>query len=157
MITSFYDHVDLQNLIQAVHTDDHVSLMQMLDYIVLEVRPISMQSHEQEIDWMIFIYLILENIDSVAEYISSWTFDEVYNAVLGAQEIGLNQMLKDKQLGEIGLDLLNLVTHSQADWSWQYLSRIQSQFSQCYSPGDAVAKIFREHGLQVALEYLTIN
>jgi hypothetical protein len=153
---SFCDHVEKYNLIQVVHTGDHVKLIQMLDHVILEVRPISMQSHQREIDWMIFMYLILENIDDVTEYVSTWSYGEVYHAVHGAQEIGLNQPLGNKQLGEIGLDLLNLVAHSRDSWSWNYLSRIQSQFSQRYSPGDSVAKIFREHGLQAALEYMSI-
>ena len=153
----FHHHINLQDLTHAVHEGDQISLFQMIDYIVIEVRPIAMQSHGQEIDWMVFIFLILEHIDSVEAYTSSWSSGDVHNALFGAQKIGLSQTLKDKKLGEIGLDILDLVANYQSDWHRQYLHRIHSQFSQCCSPGDAAAKIFREHGLQTALEYLTIN
>jgi hypothetical protein len=154
---NFCEHIDLYDLSRIVHSDNDSSLIQILNYILLEVRPISMQNHEQEIDWMIFTYLIVENIDAVAEYISSWNFDEVYNATFGAQIMGLKQILKDKTLGEIGLDLLELIADSPPEWSKKYLIRIHSQFSKFYSPGDVVLKIFRKHGLQAALEYITMK
>lgn len=154
---SFYKDVDLQELVRAVHEGDLASLLQLIEHTLLEVRPISAQSHEQEIDWLIFMDLILDKIDGVAEYLSGWNLDEVNTTLLGARKMGLRHMHRGKELGEIGLDVLNLLGDSQPDWRGQYLARIKTQLSERHSPGDAVAKIFDQHGLQAVLDYLTIR
>ena len=116
-----------------------------------------MQRHEQEIDWMLFTYLILENLDSIEEYIASWDYEDVLTAVVGAQTAGLYQTLKGKTLGKIGLNLLELISHNQSEYPNQYLLRIHSQLAQHCSPGDILREIFQSDGLQAVLEYISIN
>jgi len=154
---NFHKDVDILELVRAVHECDLTSLMQFIERTLLEVRPISAQSHEQEIDWLIFMDLILDKIDDVAEYLSGWTLDEVSTTLLGAQKMGLRHMHRGKELGEIGLEVLNLIGDPQPDLSGQCLARIKRQLAERYSPGDAVAKIFKEDGLHAVLDYLTIR
>ena len=153
----FHQELNLHELAQTVHSRDENCLIQMIDYILLEVRPISMQSHEQELDWMLFTYLILENLDAIAEDIASWDYQDVLTAVVGAQTAGLDQTLKGQTLGKIGLNLLKLIAHNQSEYPNQELLRLHSQLAQHCSPGDILREIFQSHGLQAVLEYITIK
>ena len=132
-------------------------LLDLIEYIVVEVRPIAMQSRGEEVNWLVLTYLILENLCSVNEYVQKWTYQEVKNAAINAQNNGLKQNLKGKTLGEIGLDLLKIIGQNSSQKYEQYLSKLHSRFKNHCSPSDDAIRIFDSDGINTLLDYLTIQ
>jgi hypothetical protein len=153
---NFFREVSFDDLIVTVHSKNEQELLNLVEYIILEVRPISMQSNEEEIDWLVLMYLILKNLEPITKYTSAWTYQDVQQTIVDAQYNGLTQYLSGKTLGNIGLDLLALIPVDDLAKYEQHLSRLRSRFRENRSPSDDVIKIFTELGVDAMLDYLTI-
>ncbi len=152
----FFREVSFDELVVAVHSKNDQKLLNLVEYIILEVRPISMQTNEEEIDWLVLMYLILKNLEPITKYTSGWTYQDVQQTIVDAQYNGLTQYLSGKTLGNIGLDLLALISVDDLAKYEQYLSRLRSRFRENRSSSDDVIKIFNEQGVDAMLDYLTI-
>lgn len=106
---NFSREITIDELVIAVRSGNDQKLLQLVDYIVFEIRPISMQNAEEEIDWLVFIYLLIKNLKPVTKYVSAWNYEDVLYATHGSLYNGLNQHLNGKTLGAIGIDLLKLI------------------------------------------------
>lgn len=154
---NFFEEITPNELVSAVRSNDDKKLLDLVDYIVFEVRPISMQNSEEELDWLVFIYLLIENITSVNKYISMWSYQDVLHGIQAFQNKGLSQCLNGKTLGNIGIDLLNLIPKYNFSKYEKYLSRLQNRFINHRSPSDDIIHIFNEKGIEVLLDYLTLR
>ncbi|MDF5729751.1 MAG: glutamate-cysteine ligase family protein [Rhizonema sp. PD38] len=153
---NFLREVSFDELIVTVHSKNDQKLFNLVEYIILEVRPISMQSNEEEIDWLVLMYLILKNLEKITKYTSAWTYQDMQQTIVDAQYNGLNQYLSEKTLGKIGLDLLGLIPVEDLEKYEQHLFRLHSRFKENRSPSDDVIKMFNEQGVDAMLNYLTI-
>ncbi|MDF0556051.1 glutamate-cysteine ligase family protein [Kamptonema sp. UHCC 0994] len=154
---NFYPEIQYADLVSAVHSNNDEKLLELIEYMILEVRPIAMQSNEEELSWMIFSYLIIENLESISEYASLWTYQDVKSAVIAAQNNGLRQSINGKNLGEIGLDLLAKIPKDSFQMYEQYLSKLDFRCREYCSPGDDASRIFEDRGMEMLLDYLTIK
>ncbi len=154
---NFYPDIKYEDLVSAVHSNNDKKLLELIEFIILEVRPIAMQTNEEELSWLVFNYLILENLESISEYAFSWNYEDVKSAAMAAQNNGLRQKIRGNTLGEIGLDLLSKIPKESLSMYEQYLSKLHFRCREYSSPSDKAIEIFDRHGMEVLLDYLTIK
>ena len=154
---NFYKEATFEALLDAVCSEDDLKLFDLIEYIIFEIRPLSMQANEEEISWLILTYLMVENIDSISDYSMKWTYNDVKLAAKEAQVNGLSQYLNDKTLGEIGLDLLSLIPEKNFSVYEKYLLKLQDRFIKECSPSDEALRILNNQGLEALLKHLTID
>ena len=154
---NFYPDIKYEDLVSAVHSNNDEKLLELIEFIILEVRPIAMQTHEEELSWLVFNYLAIENLESISESAFLWTYEDVKSAAMDAQNNGLRQKIRGKTLGEIGLDLLAKIPKDSLQMYEQYLSKLHFRCTEYCSPGDDVIKIFDRQGMEALLDYLIIK
>ncbi len=154
---NFHQGIKLEELVNAVYTDNEQKLLDLIDYIVFEVRPLAMQANDEEISWLVLTYLILENLEPVTQYSQKWTYEDVKLAAFAAQNNGLRQNLNDKTLGQIGLDLLKLIHTNSSQKYEPYLSQLHSRLSDHCSLADDAIRILDNDGIEALLDHLTIR
>ncbi|MCV3215940.1 glutamate-cysteine ligase family protein [Plectonema radiosum NIES-515] len=154
---NFNLEIKFTDLVTAVHSGNDEKLLSMTDYIILEIRPISMQSNQEELDWLVLTYLLIENLESIAEYSLLWTYQEMKSAAIASQDNGLNQNLNGKTLGQIGLDLLARIPRNSFQMYEQHLSKLHFRFTKYSSPADEALTILDSDGMEALLNYLEIK
>lgn len=153
---NFYKEIKLQELASAFYSENEQKLLDLIEYIVFEVRPLAMQANEEEISWLVLTCLILENLEPITKYSQRWTYEDVRLATFSAQNNGLRQNLNNKTLGQIGLDLLKLIGKNSFQEYEQYLSKLHSRFRNHCSLADDAIRILDNDRIEALLDNLTI-
>jgi len=154
---SFSPEITLNELVRVVREEDDKGLHELIDYIVFEIRPIAMQANEEELSWLVFSYLVIENLELINQYTSSWHYEDVRTAAIASQISGLKQNFNGKTLGEIGLELLERLSQTSSQTYGKYLDILYFRCINHCSPGDDAIKIFDNQGMEVLLDHLIIN
>jgi hypothetical protein len=154
---TFNNDIKLPDLIAIVRSNNDISLYEVVDYIVIEIRPISMQSDRLEFDWMTFSYLCIENLDALTTYTSSWIYGDILKTFEDVQKKGLYSSIQEKTLGVIGQEVIEILSRKNRSIVEDNLLRIHSHFVQHHSHGDILTNTFQRYGLQRFLESITIR
>ena len=151
----FKKDIDLRELIEVVEADDDSNLLNVIDKIIFEVRPISMQNSGEEIDWLLFIYGLFEQIYTVSEYVENWDYLDSKDCLEMALYKGLDANIYGRNLGDIGLELAYIASDSLN--GTLSIGRLIDRFKTRRSSADDINDVFEKQGIVGALDHMTLK
>ena len=152
----FHEHIKMNELIDIVRSNNDEKLLEFVNNVVIEIRPISMQNNEDENNWLVFCYLIVNHIDALIDYIEQFSYKSVKKSMSDVLNKGLNAKLEQKELGIMGLELIEKLPSNDRDIYESYLSVISRRCKNRISPSQEGNVILAEQGSNSFLKHITL-
>lgn len=153
----FFKAITAAQLIAAVRAADDQALLELIDYTVLEIRPVSMLSHEEEAAWLHFLYLLAQNVERVTAVTDHWHHDDLLPTLDQTERHGLHQQLNGRSLGDIGLALLDRLPSTTQSGYGDSLQTIHRRFAERKAPSDDARTLLERGGLDAFLAHVRLH
>jgi hypothetical protein len=132
-------------------------IIQNLFYIVLEIRPTSMQSSGEETCLLAMFYLLVNNIKFTKNISDSIVYVDTKQSMTDVLQRGLNAKLGNKSIRDVGFELFNSIPENQRNSYLEYLNPLLERLRKGLSPSESSNGVLKNSGMNAFLEYITLN
>ena len=153
----FKDGLSKDILTHVIQNNDEVGILDLIDHIVLKIRPCSMQNLGEEVCLLVMFYLLVNNITQTNNVSDKIEYIDVKQSIGDVLLRGLNAEIGNKKISTLGIELLNSIPINEKIIYSEYLDPLLKRLNTNLSPSENSNNLIKNSGMSAFLQHITLN